>query len=80
MAARVFEALAELAQGPRRGRILIVTHGGVIRVCLARARQLPGAQIPRIAVGHAAIFGLRITPSEAQEFLFQEEVQITAPP
>ena len=66
MAARVFEALAELAQGSAQGRGLVVTHGGVIRLFLARARGLPFARLAEISVGHAQVFSLRVTASRGE--------------
>lgn len=40
-------------------RVLLVTHGGVIRLLLARARGLPREHLLQVDVGHGALFGLR---------------------
>lgn len=39
-------------------RVLLVTHGGVIRVLVARARQLPRAQLMQVDVAHGERFRL----------------------
>ncbi|MCY1270498.1 hypothetical protein D9M70_190280 [compost metagenome] len=39
-------------------RVLLVTHGGVIRILVARARQLPRSQLMQVEVAHGELFRL----------------------
>ncbi|MNV83530.1 hypothetical protein D3C71_1773440 [compost metagenome] len=41
-------------------RVLVVTHGGVMRLLLARARGLPKAQLLQVEVGHGALVRLML--------------------
>ncbi len=57
---RVLDALSRLArQG--EGHLLLVTHAGVIRLLLARARALPRAQLLQVEANHAQLFRLRLS-------------------
>ncbi|MBI3147406.1 MAG: histidine phosphatase family protein [Betaproteobacteria bacterium] len=58
-ARRVRAALADLLRLKPTGRGLVVTHGGVIRLCLAQARGLARSRLTEIAVAHGSRFGLR---------------------
>ncbi|CAN7613296.1 alpha-ribazole phosphatase family protein [Aquipseudomonas alcaligenes] len=53
--ARVHGAAARLQEGFAGQRLLVVSHGGVIRLLLARARGLPGAQLMQVEVPHATL-------------------------
>jgi alpha-ribazole phosphatase len=41
-------------------RVLLVSHGGVMRLLLARARGLPRQQLLNVEVGHGALFRLQV--------------------
>ena len=57
-ASRVLGAVERL-QSERAGqRALLLTHGGVMRLLLARARRLPEAQLLQVEVGHGALHRL----------------------
>lgn len=58
--ARVLAALARL-QAQHAGRhVLLVTHGGVINLLVARARQLPPTQLMQVAAPHGGLFSLQV--------------------
>ena len=57
--ARVLAAQRRLRQRHAGRRVLLVTHGGVIRLLLACARGLPRERLLQVDVGHGALFGLR---------------------
>ncbi len=57
---RVLSAWADLLQDYRGERILLVTHGGVMRVLLCHVQQRPIKQLLEIEVKHAALKQLRI--------------------
>ncbi|KHL75902.1 alpha-ribazole phosphatase [Pseudomonas putida] len=59
-AGRVLAAVARLHQQHAGKRVLLVTHGGVMRLLLARARGLPKEQLLQVEVGHGALMGLRL--------------------
>ena len=54
-AERVLAAVARLYQQHAGKRVLLVTHGGVMRLLLARARGLPKEQLLQVEVGHGAL-------------------------
>ncbi|MCO6058611.1 alpha-ribazole phosphatase family protein [Pseudomonas sp. MOB-449] len=56
--ARVVAAADRLHERFAGKRVLLVTHGGVIRVLVARARQLPRAQLMQVEVAHGELFRL----------------------
>ncbi|NER63896.1 alpha-ribazole phosphatase family protein [Pseudomonas sp. MAFF212427] len=58
-AERVHKAMARLCRVHAGERVLIVTHGGVMRLLLAQARGLPREQLLQVAVGHAAMHRLQ---------------------
>ena len=58
--ARVLGALQRLQARHAGERLLLVTHGGVIRLLLARARGLPRNDLLQVAVGHAERYQLRL--------------------
>ncbi|VAX03287.1 Alpha-ribazole-5'-phosphate phosphatase [hydrothermal vent metagenome] len=61
---RVLSAWADLLRNYRNERILLVTHGGVMRVLLCHAQQRPIKQLLDIEVKHAALKQLRIAPPD----------------
>lgn len=56
--ARILRALQRLQARHAGERLLLVTHGGVIRLLLARARGLPRNDLLQISVGHAERYQL----------------------
>jgi alpha-ribazole phosphatase len=58
--ARVLAALDRLHQAYAGQRILLVSHGGVMRLLLARARGLPREQLLNVEVAHGALFSLLV--------------------
>lgn len=58
--ARVLAAIERLGQRHAGERLLLVTHGGVMRLLLAHARGLPRAQLLQVEVGHGGLFGLQV--------------------
>ena len=57
---RVLGAIARLQQAYAGERVLLISHGGVMRLLLARARGLPREQLLNVEVGHAGLFSLQI--------------------
>jgi alpha-ribazole phosphatase len=51
-------AVERLAREHAGKRVLLVTHGGVMRLLLARARGLPREQLLQVEVGHGALMRL----------------------
>jgi alpha-ribazole phosphatase len=43
-------------------RVLLISHGGVMRLLLAQARGLAREQLLNVEVGHGALFSLRVSP------------------
>ncbi|QQZ40590.1 alpha-ribazole phosphatase family protein [Pseudomonas sp. SK3(2021)] len=58
--ARVLGAVERLHQRHAGERVLLVSHGGVMRLLLARARGLPRAQLLNVEVAHGALFALTV--------------------
>ncbi|USR41432.1 alpha-ribazole phosphatase family protein [Ectopseudomonas hydrolytica] len=58
--ARVLAALQGLALAHAGQRLLLITHGGVMRLLLARARGLPRQDLLQVNVGYAQRFRLRL--------------------
>lgn len=58
--ARILSALQRLQACHVGERLLLVTHGGVIRLLLARARGLPRGDLLQVNVAHAARFRLSL--------------------
>lgn len=67
--ARIDAALQRLRQTYGGRRVLLVGHGGVIRLLLARARGLPRSQLLAVEVAHASLHGLTLgaAPSALHE-------------
>ncbi|TWC34085.1 alpha-ribazole phosphatase [Pseudomonas sp. SJZ079] len=58
--ARVLSAVQRLQERHAGERVLLITHGGVMRLLLARARGLPRAELLQVQVAHAERFRLRV--------------------
>nr|WP_314527837.1 alpha-ribazole phosphatase family protein [uncultured Pseudomonas sp.] len=58
--ARVLGAVERLHAAYAGERVLLVSHGGVMRLLLARARGLPREQLLNVEVGHGALFALAV--------------------
>ena len=57
---RVLGAVARLHRAYPGERVLLISHGGVMRLLLARARGLPREQLLNVEVGHGALFSLQV--------------------
>ncbi|MGY2222911.1 alpha-ribazole phosphatase family protein [Pseudomonas gingeri] len=57
---RVLGAVGRLQQRHAGQRVLLVSHGGVMKLLLARARGLPREQLLQVEVAHGALFTLRV--------------------
>ena len=57
---RVLAAVSRLQQRYAGQRLLLISHGGVMKVLLARARGLPREQLLQIEVVHGALFALQV--------------------
>ncbi|SEN39971.1 alpha-ribazole phosphatase [Pseudomonas sp. ok272] len=57
---RVLAGVERMRQAYAGQRVLLVSHGGVMRLLLARARGLPREQLLNVEVGHGALFSLRV--------------------
>jgi len=57
---RVLSAVARAHQAYAGERVLLISHGGVMRLLLARARGLPREQLLNVEVGHGALFSLQV--------------------
>jgi len=58
--ARVLASVGRLQAAYAGERILLVSHGGVMRLLLAQARSLPREQLLNVEVGHGALFALTV--------------------
>lgn len=56
--ARVLAAVRRLHAAHAGERVLLISHGGVMRLLLAQARGLPREQLLNVEVGHGALFSL----------------------
>ncbi|UMZ10360.1 alpha-ribazole phosphatase family protein [Pseudomonas sp. MPFS] len=57
---RVLAAIDRLHLAHAGRRVLLVSHGGVMRLLLARARGLPREQLLNVEVSHGAFFSLKV--------------------
>ena len=57
---RVETAVTRLAGELAGQRVLLITHGGVMRLLLARLQGLPQAQLMQVEVGYGALHSLRV--------------------
>ncbi|THF36780.1 histidine phosphatase family protein [Pseudomonas atacamensis] len=62
---RVLAAVGRLHAAYAGERILLVSHGGVMRLLLAQARELPREQLLNVEVGHGALFALTVAADGA---------------
>ncbi|MDI2594663.1 alpha-ribazole phosphatase family protein [Pseudomonas sp. N3-W] len=60
--ARVLAAVERLHAAYAGERVLLISHGGVMRLLLAQARGLPREQLLNVEVGHGALFSLSVEP------------------
>ena len=67
--ARVLDALTRLVSEHAGGHLLAITHGGVIRLLLARARGLAPARLLQVEAGHASLFSLQVGLLDGQLLL-----------
>lgn len=59
-AARVLGAITRLHRAHAGERVLLISHGGVMRLLLAQARGLPREQLLSVEVAHASVFSLTV--------------------
>ncbi|WP_414159643.1 alpha-ribazole phosphatase family protein [Pseudomonas sp. BNK-45] len=64
---RVLGAIDGLYQSWAGQRVLLISHGGVMRLLLARARGLPREQLLSVEVSHGALFSLKVAPGLLSE-------------
>ncbi|WP_415759729.1 alpha-ribazole phosphatase family protein [Pseudomonas sp. LT1P18] len=57
---RVLAAVERLQAAYAGERVLLISHGGVMRLLLAQARGLPREQLLNVDVGHGALFSLSV--------------------
>lgn len=57
---RVLAAIARLHAAYAGERVLLISHGGVMRLLLAQARGWPREQLLNVEVGHGALFSLHV--------------------
>lgn len=57
---RVLGAVSRLHQAHAGERVLLISHGGVMRLLLAQARGLPREQLLNVEVGHGGLFSLQV--------------------
>jgi alpha-ribazole phosphatase len=57
---RVLAAVDRLHTTYAGERVLLISHGGVMRLLLAQARGLPREQLLNVEVGHGALFSLSV--------------------
>lgn len=57
---RVFESVEQLRSRYAGQHLLVVTHGGVMRLLLAKARDLPRADMLQVEVAHGQLSRLQI--------------------
>lgn len=64
---RVLAAVERLRQRYAGQRLLLVTHGGVMRLLLARARGLERGQLLQVEVAHGALHRLHLADHDWKE-------------
>ncbi|KFE54594.1 alpha-ribazole phosphatase family protein [Pseudomonas syringae] len=57
---RVLAAVQRLQQAYAGERVLLISHGGVMRLLLAQARGLPREQLLQVQVGHGALLAITV--------------------
>lgn len=63
--ARILASVQRMQQAHTGERILLVTHGGVMRLLLARARGLPRSDLMQVSVAHAQLIRLAVEQDAA---------------
>lgn len=63
--ARVLSAMTRLQQAHSGERVLVVCHGGVMKLLLAQARGLPREHLLQVQVANGALFSLRVAAGGA---------------
>ncbi|SCW87432.1 MULTISPECIES: alpha-ribazole phosphatase family protein [unclassified Pseudomonas] len=66
-ASRVLAAVERLHAAYAGQRVLLVSHGGVMRLLLAQARGLPREQLLNVEVAHGALFSLAMSAGSVFE-------------
>jgi broad specificity phosphatase PhoE len=74
---RVIETWDALQRGRDGRRLLLVTHGGVIRILLCHLQGWPLERILEIEVKHTALFGLLVTQASLKR-LFTSRTSMAA--
>ncbi|ALP52886.1 alpha-ribazole phosphatase [Candidatus Tenderia electrophaga] len=69
--ARVLEAWGDITRQYAGERLLLVTHGGVIRVLLSHVQNRPLGKLLEIEVRHGALLSLRIDGSDKRSAALQ---------
>lgn len=59
--ARVLGAVLRLQRAYSGERILLISHGGVMRLLMAQARDLPREQLLQVEVGHGALLSIEVS-------------------
>jgi alpha-ribazole phosphatase len=62
---RVLGAVRRIQNAHDGERILLISHGGVMRLLLAQARGLPREQLLQVMVGHGGLFSLNVAADGA---------------
>ncbi|WP_447649514.1 alpha-ribazole phosphatase family protein [Pseudomonas abietaniphila] len=62
---RVLGAVRRIQNAHDGERILLISHGGVMRLLLAQARSLPREQLLQVVVGHGGLFSLNVAADGA---------------
>lgn len=63
--ARVLAAVERMQREHGGRRVLLISHGGVLRLLLARARGLAREQLLQVEVGHGDLFALQVESDQA---------------
>lgn len=58
---RVLSAMLRLQKAYAGQRILLISHGGVMRLLMAQARGLPREHLLQVEVGHGALLAIEVT-------------------
>ncbi|WP_222911418.1 alpha-ribazole phosphatase family protein [Pseudomonas sp. DNDY-54] len=69
---RVLKAVERLVDRCAGEHVLLVTHGGVMRLLVAHARGLPREQLLQVEVRHGELFRLRIGFTDATLWLEEQ--------
>lgn len=67
--ARILKAIERLIDRCPAERVLLVTHGGVMRLLLAQARGMAREHLLQVEVGHGDLFGIRTGFNDATLWL-----------